>query len=156
MNRRGLVFALLFVTGAVLVSGSAISGQLARNPASIAALWEAPTDLRSRDLLSGPWGAKYAPDPTATYTFVKKKRAGVNPGVIVRDPQGRIWHVKQSDSSNRGAEGPVEVAISRVLSAIGYHQPPVYYLRTFRMKNGSRTELEPGGRFRLDVPSMHD
>ena len=39
-------------------------------------------------------------------------------------------------------EGPVEVALSRVLSAVGYHQPPVYYLSSFMMSDpaGSRVE----------------
>jgi hypothetical protein len=118
------------------------------------ALWEAPGDLGSRDLFNGPWTAASAPDPRAIYTFVRPKHGGVNPGVVVRDPQGRIWHVKQADRSDRGAEGPVEVVLSRVLSAVGYHQPPVYFLPSFTMRDASGTHLASGGRFRLDEPSM--
>src|SRR5262249_10866426 len=44
--------------------------------------------------------------------------------------------------------------VSRVLSAIGYHQPPVYYLPSFAMRDGKTIKTEPGGRFRLDDASM--
>src|SRR5581483_8316215 len=46
--------------------------------------------------------------------------------------------------------------ISRILGAIGYHQPPVYYLPTFTMgmEDGQLRE-EPGGRFRLEEASLH-
>jgi hypothetical protein len=89
------------------------------------ALWEPPTGLHDRNLFYGPWGARLQPDPHAVYTFVRRKTNGTNPGVIVRDPQGREWHVKQSKGSSPHPEGPVEVVVSRVLSAVGYHQPPV-------------------------------
>jgi hypothetical protein len=43
-----------------------------------------------------------------------------------------------------------------VLSAVGYHQPPVYFVSAFTMTNGSRTRTEPGGRFRLHEKSLTD
>ena len=43
----------------------------------IAELWQEPRVLPSRDLFQGPWGAQSAPDPAATYTFVKPKEGGV-------------------------------------------------------------------------------
>src|SRR5687768_10330408 len=52
-------------------------------------LWKAPADLATRDLFYGPWGREHAPDPDATYTLVELKHSGVNPGMTVRDPQGR-------------------------------------------------------------------
>src|SRR5688500_16383411 len=120
----------------------------------LAQIWQEPSDLPSRDLFFGPWGEQNAPNPTATYTFLKPKEGGVNPGVIVRDPQGREWHVKQSPLDDgkqssidvQGAEGPVEVTVSRLLSAIGYHQPPVYFLPSFTMTDDSGTRRHPGGR----------
>jgi len=127
-----------------------------RDGTPMSQLWVAPKDLQSQDLFNGPWGANLAPDPNAVYTFVRPKRDGANPGMTVRDPLGRIWHVKQSPEDKRGAEGPVEVALSRVLSAIGYHQPPVYFLPTFTLADNSGTHPEPGGRFRLDEPSLRD
>ena len=117
-------------------------------------LWKAPTDLATRDLFYGPWGRAHAPDPDATYTLVELKHSGVNPGMTVRDPQGREWSVKQEYPSGLDPEGPVEVALSRLLSAIGYHQPPVYFLRSFSLKDDWGTHTERGGRFRLDEESL--
>ena len=84
--------------------------------------------IASRDLFDGPWGTERAPDPSAIYTFVERKQQGTNPGITVKDPRGREWHVKQPPHNDQGAEGPIEVTLSRVLSAVGYHQPPVYFL----------------------------
>src|SRR5689334_14140473 len=92
-------------------------------------LREPPTG--TRELFYGPWGQQSAPDPDAVYTFVDHKHHGTNPGVVVRDSRGRVWHVKQAPSNNQGDEGPVEVTLSRLLSAAGYHQPPVYYVPSF-------------------------
>src|SRR5260370_34395853 len=78
-----------------------------------------------RDTFRGPWGEEHAPDARATtYRFVRNKRHGVNPGLTVSDPQGREWNVKQAPQpALKGAEGTTEVGLSRVLSAIGDHQP---------------------------------
>jgi hypothetical protein len=119
----------------------------------ISAWWVQPTNLAARDLFFGRWGATHAPDPRAEYTFVRPKAGGFNPGLVVRDPQGREWHIKQP-SEHHGDEGPVEVVLSHVLSALGYHQPPVYYLASFRLRDDSGVHVVPGGRFRLDVPSL--
>jgi len=124
-------------------------------PVSPSVLWEPPGALHDRDLFYGPWGAAAAPDPGAVYTYVRNKHGGVNPGVVVRDPRGRIWHVKQAPRNDRGDEGPVEVTLSRLLSAIGFHQPPVYYLPSFVIHDEKGLHPEPGGRFRLEDPSIH-
>jgi hypothetical protein len=95
-----------------------------------------------------PWGRQNAPDPNATYTFIQPKQGGSSPGLDVDDPQGHRWHVKQ------GREGKPEVLVSHVLSALGYHQPPVYYLPRFRIVRGSQLLEVDGGRFRLTLPSL--
>ena len=127
---------------------------LPASDARMSELWEKPENLPERDLFYGPWGIERAPDPRVSYTFVEKKQHGTNPGVTVIDPQGREWHVKQPPSNGQGAEGPVEVVLSRVLSAAGYHQPPVYFLPSFTMIDASGTHTAPGGRFRLETPSL--
>lgn len=119
-------------------------------------LWRQPEDLNAQDLRYGPWGVERAPDPDATYRFVEKKQGGVNPGMTVRDPDGRRWKVKQPAMDGRVAEGPIEVVLSRVLSAVGYHQPPVYYVPDFTLKDKDGTRRVPGGRFRLVDPSLED
>jgi hypothetical protein len=124
--------------------------------ATIAELWQRPQNLSSRDLFYGPWGETLAPDARVMYTFVKAKQQGTNPGVTVTDSLGREWHVKQPPHNQEGAEGPVEVVLSRVLSAIGYHQPPVYFLPSFTMVDASGSHSEPGGRFRLHDKTLKD
>jgi hypothetical protein len=122
--------------------------------APLSELWQRPDDVARQDLFNGPWGAKRAPDPKAVYTFVERKEQGTNPGVTVLDPDGREWHVKQPPHNDQGAEGPIEVALSRILSAVGYHQPPVYFLPSFSVQDDKGTHVEPGGRFRLTEKSI--
>jgi hypothetical protein len=115
-------------------------------------LWERPDDLGERDLFEGPWGGEHAPIDDHSYRFVKPKTSGVNPGMTVTDRRGREWSVKQTaHDPDRGDEGPVEVALSRVLSAVGYHQPPVYYVQSFILEDPFGSRTEPGGRFRLET-----
>jgi hypothetical protein len=116
----------------------------------IAELWTEPADIASADLFYGPWGAEHSPDPAATYLFVKTKLHGASPGLTTRDSHGVEWSVKQ------GREGPVEVTLSRVLSAIGYHQPPVYFLPSFALQRAGRIEQAPGGRFRPKLSSFEE
>ena len=51
-------------------------------------------------------------------------------------------------------KAPVEVVLSRVLSAVGYHQPPVYFVPSFTMTDATGTHTEPGGRFRLKTDAL--
>ena len=122
--------------------------------APLAEFWQRPQDIASRDLFGGPWGSERAPDAKATYTFVQRKQHGTNPGVTVKDPLGREWHVKQAPHNDQGAEGPIEVTLSRVLSAVGYHQPPVYFVPSLSVADAKGTHVEPGGRFRLSEKSI--
>jgi len=119
-------------------------------------LWVPPDAVAERDLFFGPWGPERAPDPATTYTLVERKHTGVNPGMTVRDPLGREWSVKQAPPEGQPPEGPIEVFVSRVLSAIGYHQPPVYFLREFTLADDWGPHREAGGRFRLKDQSLRD
>jgi hypothetical protein len=58
------------------------------------------------------------------------------------DPQGRTWDVKI------GEEAQPEFVLSRVLWAVGYHQPVMYYVPKWKMEGGP-TATPPPGRFRL-------
>jgi hypothetical protein len=113
-------------------------------------LWRPPANIQSTDLFAGPWGRELAPDPEALYTLSAEKTKGQSPGMTVRDPSGRKWSVKQ------GLEGPVEVTLSRVLSALGYHQPPVYYLPSFRLDQDTWVQIAPGGRFRTHDKALDE
>jgi hypothetical protein len=116
----------------------------------MAELWHAPQAIESADLFYGPWGRERAPKSDALYTTVKLKTHGISPGLTVRDPENSEWSVKQGD------EAPVEVTLSRVLSAIGYHQPPAYFLPSFSLDHEHWIERAPGGRFRPKVHGLKE
>lgn len=107
-------------------------------------LWEEPTDLHQRDLFHGPGGRSLMPDPSTPYTFVSEDRRCYSPGYDVRDPHSRLWDVKL------GSEAQPEVVVSRLLWALGYHQPPTYYLSSWTMTGGRAGTQQPG-RFRPEL-----
>ncbi|HEX9367473.1 MAG TPA: hypothetical protein VF921_12645, partial [Vicinamibacterales bacterium] len=120
-------------------------------PDALSALWQEPADITSRDLMWGAGGQEHAPAPAATYTFLKKKTHGVSPGFTVTDPQGVEWSAKE------GAEAEVEVVTSRIIWAVGYHQPPVYYLPHWTMTGAGRDELnQPEARMRPKLKHLKE
>ena len=112
-------------------------------PAYVAQLWLEPRDLEKRDLFHGAGGAALAPDPSAPYQLVAIDDSGYSPGYDVRDTRGADWSVKL------GIEAQPEVVASRVLWAIGYHQPPTYLLTKWTLagKPGEPTGI---ARFRRE------
>ena len=62
----------------------------------------------------------------------------------MRDASGRIWSVKL------GIEAQSEVTSSRILWAIGFHQPPTYYVPQFSL-SGADAGTKVQARFRSDV-----
>ena len=114
------------------------------DPDRMAQLWEPPTDLEQRDLFLGVGGSKNAPDPDDVYEFKEEKAVGTQPGYDVKDSKGRDWSVKL------GSEARPEVAVSRVVWAVGYHQPSVYYLPRWTLVRDGKKIPQEGGRFRLD------
>lgn len=154
MKRTSVLVVSMLIT--LFQPSRAANAQPAMPPgqAPMAEFWQQPSDIANQDLFYGPWGIERAPDPTAKYLFVDRKREGTNPGMTVEDQHGHQWHVKQPPHNDLGAEGPVEVTLSRVLSAVGYHQPPVYFLPSLSVTDDRGTHLEPGGRFRLTEKSI--
>jgi hypothetical protein len=157
MGRRLLVFPVFPAVIAMYLPFCATQIRLTTAPPDgpPASLWQEPVNLGGRDLFYGPWGREHAPDPQDRYTLVQLKHSGINPGLTVRDPKGREWSVKQPFGEGPD-EGPVEVVLSRILSAVGYHQPPVYYLGAFTLEDDWGSHIEPGGRFRLKVKALKD
>jgi hypothetical protein len=157
MKRVSLAAAALLASGAIVTACGGAKRPMQASPAVPGAtLWERPADLAARDTYFGPWGREYAPNPVDTYTFVERKHTGVNLGMTVVDSKGREWSVKQPYPGGLDDESAVEVAVSRILSAVGYHQPPVYYLPSFTLKDDWGTHTEPGGRFRLKPEALKD
>ncbi len=111
----------------------------------VSQLWKEPTDLESRDLLTGPTAGAPRPEPWV-FTLIKADRTGYSPGYDVRDDDGVEWSVKL------GKEAQTEVVVSRILWAIGYHQVPTFYETKWVMQQGSDTHPGPA-RFRPDMPN---
>ena len=106
-------------------------------------LWVEPADPASLDLFYGPGGKRLVPRTDVAYQFRKEDTRGHSGGYDVVGPDGLKWKVKIGD------EAQPEVAVSRILWAIGYHQPVLYYVPRWSMAGGP-TEAPKPGRFRLD------
>ena len=120
----GLGIVLENVAVKIPLSTAAVQPEAMASDVPPSAPWHYCTHLGHEDCCStAPWGAARAPDPDALHVHAAET-TGTNPGVVVQDPAGREWHVKQPPRNDYGEEGPVEVTLSRVLSAVGYHQPP--------------------------------
>ena len=152
---RIATLALVVVAGAACAGVGQPQVQNAPPPAG-ASMWVEPTDIATRDLYYGPWGQENAPDPKDVYDLVELKHSGVNLGMTVKDSKGREWSVKQPYPGNLDSEAPVEVVVSRLLSAVGYRQPPVYYLSAFTLKDDFGKKVVVGGRFRPKLPQLKE
>jgi hypothetical protein len=120
------------------------------SPAPMAEFWADPTDIASRDLLHGVGGRALAPDPGTPFTFVEEKKTGKSPGYTVKDAKGTTWSAKM------GVEAQVEVAVSRLLWAIGFRQPPVYLLASWTLEGGPQPGPQGPARFRPELPGWID
>ena len=116
------------------------------NPANVAVeqLWIDP-EAAGRDLFYGPGGPTLAPTEDQPFTFLKRDTTGHSPGYDVRGPDGTKWSIKL------GNEAQPEVASSRLLWAIGFHQPPTYLLASWTL-TGEKHGPQDAGRFRPKMP----
>lgn len=94
-------------------------------------LWEEPRDIARRDLFHGTGRVAHVPNGP-TFVFVAADTTGFSPGFDVKDAAGLEWSVKS------GPEAQSEVTTSRILWAIGFHQPPTraWRLRGIRIETG--------------------
>ena len=135
---------------AVASAGCVISGQIkptVSRPADarIDRLWLEPVDITTRDLYDGPGGETLMPDSSTPFTFIRADASGYSPGYDVRGPDGLEWSVKL------GPESQSEVAVSRILWALGYYQPPTYHLNSWAM-TGAQSGPQQAARFRPKLP----
>jgi hypothetical protein len=107
----------------------------------VSRLWLEPGNIADRDLFHGPGGLALLPDATMPFTFIQADESGYSPGFDVRGPDGMEWSVKT------GPEAQSEVATSRILWALGYHQPPTYYVTSWQM-TGQQQGPQAAARFR--------
>ena len=143
---QALIRALILVTVATTAACSPrvrVGNATPPPPDKLAELWQRPDDIPARDVFHGAGGADKVPAGSAAYTWVATDTTGYSPGYEVRGPDGRTWDVKL------GAEAQSEVVASRVLWAMGYHQPPTYYVASWQLSGGPGGPQQ-GARFRLD------
>lgn len=141
-----MVRALVLAVAPVVAAASALHAGRDVTPATMAELWQQPADMERRDLLNGPGGAGLAPNPAGRFDMLEEDKKGFSPGYDVRDDRGRVWSVKL------GPEARTEVVVSRLLWAVGYRQPDVYYVRAWRLTDKGKVTPQPAGRFRLERP----
>jgi hypothetical protein len=113
----------------------------------VAPLWREPE--AGRDLLHGPGGPKLAPGLHDLFTVTAIKRGGFSKGYTVRDRAGREWSAKLYP------EARTEVVASRILWAVGYHQPPIYTLERWQAAGAEGPNPQPVARFREEKPAFH-
>jgi len=136
---------LVVTTTACLVGGSLRPTLEVPTEADVARLWQAPADIEQRNLFYGSGGEALMPDAGKPFTFVAVDRAGYSDGYDVRDTDGLEWSVKL------GPEAQTEVVMSRILWALGYHQPPTYYVPRWTL-TGEQSGPQEAGRFRPKLP----
>jgi hypothetical protein len=95
-----------------------------------------------RDLFWGIGGQEYAPKPDAIYTIKQRDASGFSVSYDLVDQDGVEW------SAKLGPEAQTETAVSRILWGLGYHQPPLYYVPTWKAANPG-DEADLGGEARL-------
>ena len=110
----------------------------------LAELWVEPVDLAARDLFNGPGGQEAVPDPKAAYKVTAVDTTGYSAGYDVEDAQGREWKVKIGD------EVQPEIVASRILWAIGFHQPPTYYVGSLNLDGGEAAHKGRAARIRAE------
>jgi hypothetical protein len=141
-----LVVALAILLGAEGCARRLEHSQLPQGPSAvIGELWQEPPALEQQDLFTGAGGAQLTPRD-ASYSFVARDTSGFSPGFDVRDADGLAWSVKL------GPEAQSEVVTSRILWAIGFHQPPTYYVDRWTL-TGQESGPQPPGRFRAELPN---
>jgi hypothetical protein len=114
--------------------------------AQVAQLWVEPRT--PRDLYWGVGGKALAPDPNAEYRVIEIKRGGFSRGYTVNGPRDREWSVKFPP------EASTEVIASRIHWAIGFHQPPIYYIQKWTAKEATSPNPQLPARFREKTPAL--
>lgn len=144
--RTGLV--ILFGMAALPVAARQQSAPSpAAREARIEELWMEPE--ANRNLLYGVGGKDLAPDPNEKYKVREIKLRGFSEGYTVVDSQNREWSTKAPP------EAFTEIATSRILWAVGFHQPPNYVLVDWNADGARAPNPQLPARFREKDPKYH-
>jgi hypothetical protein len=109
----------------------------------VAQLWLEPEDASVRDLFWGAGGPEGAPRSTDVFRVTALDETGYSRGYEVVGPDGREWKVKL------GPEAQSEIVASRLLWALGFHQPAMHGLESWRLDGVRAPRAQGVARFRL-------
>jgi len=104
-----------------------------------AKIWSDRGDVARLDLFHGAGGTEHAPNPKATYTFLRNETKGANPKFDVEDNDGIHWRVKL------GNEAQAETAATRLVWSGGYFVDEIYYLPEIKVTGVPKMFLSPEG-----------
>ena len=99
-----------------------------------------PSDIaRGPDTTDGP--------AVGTWTVTSSKSDGVTPGFTIKDADGQRWFLKFDPPGYRGMSTGTEVAVTKLMWALGYHVPEnhIAYLRREQLVVGSGAKFTPLG-----------
>jgi hypothetical protein len=93
-----------------------------------------------------------------TWTIVSSKSDGVTPGFTVTDTTGQRWFLKFDSLGYRGMTTGTDVAVSKLMWALGYHVPEnhIAYVRPERLVVGTNATFTPmgGTKRRMQIGDM--
>jgi len=99
-----------------------------------------PDDVfKGPDTTSGPAPGKW--------TITSSKSDGVTPGFTIKDSKGQLWFLKFDPSGFRGMATGTEVAVTKLVWALGYHVPEnhIAYMRREQLVIGDSAKFTPPG-----------
>ena len=144
-----IVVIVLMTSCAQPIITSGARSPEAQPSAPLEQLWNEPQDLERRNLVWGSADPKQAPPMDVEYQVQKEDKGGYSNGFDVVGPDGRAWDIKI------GKEAQTEIVVSRILWALGYHQPTLYYMTGWKLAGEWEGEGEPA-RFRLQSDHESD
>src|SRR3954467_5382916 len=102
--------------------------------------------LTPADVFTGP-DTSAGPEP-GTWTVTASKSDGVTPGFTVKDAKGQLWFLKFDPPGYRGMATGTEVAVTKLMWALGYYVPEnhIAYVRRDQLAVGRDATFTPLGR----------
>src|SRR5262245_15397353 len=152
--RSTAISAVVTLVATLACSSAVARMQTLRDPppppaSHLSELWVEPGN-GTRDLYWGSGGRNLAPRPDVVYKLLATDTSGFSVSYDVRGPDETEWSAKV------GPEAQTEVVISRILWGLGYHQPPLYYLPSWKLDEGREGQRDGSeARFRPKLANLH-
>jgi len=101
--------------------------------------------LTPEEVFRGP-DTTNGPEPGA-WTVTSSKSDGVTPGFTIKDSKGQRWFLKFDPPGYRGMATGTEVAVTKLMWALGYHVPEnhIAYMRRDQLVIGDGATFTPVG-----------